>query len=325
MSSVKHSRGTVILTTAIALATLTIMGAEGTKEEPKASYDDLQKQFTEAEGKGDHSEALEVARQMEEITFPRHIEVLYSQARMQALTGDRTRAYESLYRATDSGFWDARRMRDDEAFEAIRDDELFKKLMRKAWSNGYLWMLERDQREEYQQKDSVLEVLDVKPGAFVVDVGAGSGYFSLPLAKAIGPEGTLLATDIRQEMLDYIERRANIEQLDNIEFLLAQPDDPMLPAGTADLILMVDVYHYITEPDDRVAFGKKLCAGLAPDGKLAVIDFIPKPWKERPWGPPESQHLSEEDLTAALGEAGFRRVAKHDFISEQFFVVYEAE
>jgi SAM-dependent methyltransferase len=304
---------------AIGLTIATIARAD---EQEPARYDDLLRQFTEAEKSGDYEKALGLAKQMEELTFTRHIEVVYNLARIHAMTGDRSRAYEYLYRATDSGFWDRERMQEDDAFEGMREDELFRTLARKAWSNGYLWMLERDQREEYQYKDRVLETLGVKPGEFVVDLGAGSGYFTIPLARAAGPEGTVLATDIRQEMLDHIDRRAKIERLDNVDLLLSLPDDPMLPPGKADLILMVDVYHYITE---RTAFGKKLRAGLAPGGRLVVIDFIPKPWKERPWGPPESQHLSEETLTADLAKAGLKAVKKHDFLPEQFFVVYQAE
>jgi cyclopropane fatty-acyl-phospholipid synthase-like methyltransferase len=311
-----------ILTLVLAMTIPVVLAAE---EKAEPEYDDLLGQLTAAEKSGEYEKALGLAEQMVEITFPRHIEATFNLARMHALTGDPSRAYEYLYLATDSGFWDAKRMLEDDAFETLREDELFKKLARKAWSNGYLWMLERDQREEYQEKEKVLEALSLKPGSFVVDVGAGSGYFSIPVARAIGPEGTLLATDIRQEMLDYIDRRAAIEQLDNIELLLAEPDDPMLPPGKADLILMVDVYHYIQDGAARIAFGKKLREGLAPGGRLVVIDFIPKPWEERPWGPPESQHLSEETLTADLAQAGLKRVAKHDFISEQFFVVYQAE
>ena len=141
----------------------------------------------------------------------------------------------------------------------------------------------------------------------------------MPLARAVGEDGTVLATDIRQQMLDHIARRVRIEKLDNVELLLAESDDPMLPKSKADLILMVDVYHYIQE---RTAFGAKLLDGLAPGGRLVVIDFIPKPWEERPWGPPPRQHLSEETLTADLARAGFQVLTKHDFLEEQFFVVY---
>jgi SAM-dependent methyltransferase len=311
----------LVFSTLLALST----AAPAAETAPEPDYDALHGRYTQAEDQGDYPKALELAEKLEEITLPRHTDVLYNQARLRALTGDRTGAYAQLYRATDAGFWDAKRMLEDDAFAAVRDEELFKALARKAWSNGYLWMLEREQRAEYQQKDRVLESLGLNPGTFVADVGAGSGYFSIPIAKAIGPEGTLLATDIRQEMLDYIARRARIEQLDNVELLLAKPDDPMLPPGKANLILMVDVYHYITDSAARVAFGRKLREGLAPGGRLVVIDFVPKPWAERPWGPPESQHLSEETLTADLADAGMKRVARHDFISEQFFAIYEAE
>jgi len=311
-----------ILILALALTFATTPAAE---EKPSSGYEELQQQCAAAEASGNYAKALGLAKQIVEITFPPHIEAVYGMARMYALTGDRSRAYESLYLATDSGFWDRKRLLEDDAFAALRQDELFQTLARRAWANGYLQMLERDQRAEYQEKGKVLEALHLKRGSFVVDVGAGSGYFSIPIAKAIGPEGTLLATDIRQEMLDYIDRRAAIEQVDNIELLLARPDDPMLPPAKADLILMVDVYHYIQDSAARTAFGKKLREGLAPGGRLVVIDFIPKPWSERPWGPPESQHLSKETLTADLAAAGLKRVDQHDFISEQFFVVYAAE
>jgi SAM-dependent methyltransferase len=297
---------------------------EQTQEKKAPDYNALMAQFAQAEESGNYQKALEIAKELEETTFTRHVDVVYNMARMYSLTGNRSKAYEYLYWATDSGFWDRRRMLADEAFKDMRGDELFRTLARKAWSNGYLWMLERDQREEYQQKDKILAALALEPGQFVADVGAGSGYFTIPIARAIGPSGTLLATDIKQEMLDYIERRTKIEQLDNVELLLAQPDDPMLPPGKADLILMVDVYHYITESDARVAFGEKLRAGLAPGGRLVIIDFIPKPWEERPWGPPPQQKLSKETLSADLAKAGFEVVEEYDFITEQVFVVYQA-
>jgi ubiquinone/menaquinone biosynthesis C-methylase UbiE len=314
-----------VLGIAAAALGLVVWPLVATASDPETEAPDLavlQEQMAMAEKGGEYQRAVELAEQMVEITLPQHVDLLYNLARLHNLTGDRSEAYRYLYWATDSGFWDRKRMMEDEAFENIRDEELFQELARKAWSNGYLWMLERDQREEYQQKKRVLEALDLRSGQYVVDVGAGSGYFTIPIARIIGPRGTLLATDIKQEMLDYIKRRSKIEQLDNIELLLAKPDDPMLPPGKADLILMVDVYHYIKE---RTAFGEKLREGLAPGGRLVVIDFIPKPWEERPWGPPPSQRLSEETLSADLARAGLKVVEKYDFISEQFFVVYEAK
>jgi hypothetical protein len=313
MPNRNHLRALVCLVLAsIVLAAAPGVPAALAGEEEAADYGALQQQFTAAEAAGDNPKALEIAEKMAEIAWPQHVDVLYNIARLYNLAGDRSEAYRYLYWATESGFWDRKRMLEDEAFENIRDEELFQTLARKAWSNGYLWMLEREQREDYQQKDKILETLDLRPGEYV----------SIPIARAVGPEGRLLATDIKQEMLDYIARRTKIEQLDNVDLLLAQPDDPMLPEGKADLILMVDVYHYIKE---RTAFAEKLRRGLAPGGRLVVIDFLPKPWEERPWGPPPSQELSEETLSTDLAKAGLEVVKRYDFLSEQFFVVYQAK
>jgi len=286
--------------------------------EPPA-FETLSRQFEAAEARGDYPAALALARRMEEDAAERHTEVLYDLARMYGLTGDRSKVYEYLYRATDAGFWDAKRMREDPAFASLREEDLFQELCRKAWSGGYLAMLERDEREDFQKKDEILQALRLRAGMFVADVGAGSGYFTIPIARAIGPQGKVLATDIRREMLDSIARRLRIENLENVELLLGRSDDPMLPPGKVDLILMVDVYHYIQE---RTAFGKKLLAGLAPGGRLVVVDYIPKSWEQRPWGPPPQQHLAEETLSADLAAAGFETLERFDFLPEQFFVVY---
>lgn len=287
-----------------------------------SAYDSLSARLSDAEKSGDYDAALEIAKKLEETVWPLHVDVMYNMARIHSLRGERSRAYEYLFWATDSGFWDVGRMRDDPAFASIRDEALFKKLSRKAWLNGYLFMLEREEREDYQEKDRIIGSLDLKPGDVVADVGAGSGYFTIPIAKKLGGTGRVIATDIRQQMLDYIARRLEIEQLDNVELLLGLPDDPKLPAGEVDLILMVDVYHYIK---DRAAFGRKLREALAPGGRLVVIDFIPKPWEERPWGPPPEQHLSKETLNADLAKAGLRVIREYDFISEEYFVVYGAD
>lgn len=308
----------------VLLASLTAAPAcLSASEAAPEDIDTLQKEYEEAEANGEYARAVEIAEKMAETTWPQHLEVMYNIARAHCMAGNRSEAYQYLYWTVDSGFWDIMRMRKDEAFAGIRDEQLFKDLSRKAWSNGYLYMLERDEREEFQMKDEILEALGLEEGDRVADVGAGSGYFTVPVAKLVGESGRVLATDIRQEMLDYIERRLKIENLDNVELLKTLPEDPMLPEGEADLILMVDVYHYIMEGNERTSFGEKLLRGLAPGGRLVVIDYIPKPWEERPWGPPPQQHLPKETLSADLEKAGFRVAGEHDFLPEQYFVVYE--
>jgi cyclopropane fatty-acyl-phospholipid synthase-like methyltransferase len=247
---------------------------------------------------------------------------MYNTARAHALAGDRRKAYEYLYWAIDSGYWDAKTMMEDEAFASMNEEKLFRKLARSARANGYIWMLEREGREEFQKPEQVMDALELKPGMRVADVGCGSGYFTVKIAEEIGPEGKVWAIDAWQDMLDYLDRRVQIEGLENVELVKVDRDDPMIPDGSADLILMVDVYHYIK---DRVAYGKVLRKDIAPGGRLIVLDYIPKSLEERPWGPPPSQHMSEEELTADLEKAGFRKVRQHDFLPEQYFVIYEAK
>src|SRR5262249_9772541 len=107
---------------------------------------------------------------------------------------------------------------------------------------GIGW-LDRKDREKEERTDKLLKMLPLKPGMVVADIGAGSGYFSFPMAKKVGPRGKVLAVDIQKEMLAVIRKRMKAWQVKNIEPILGTITDPKLPAGKVDLILMVDVYH----------------------------------------------------------------------------------
>ena len=287
-----------------------------------SAYPGMKEKFDALMDAGDYEAAVKLADEINEVVWPVQWEVMYNTARAHALAGDKKKAYEYLYWAIDSGYWDMRTMIRYEAFASMKKEKLFNTLARSARANGYIWMLEREGREEFQKPEQVMEALELEKGMRVADVGCGSGYFTVKVAGEIGPEGKIWAIDAWQDMLDHLERRLLIEGIENVELVKVDRDDPLIPDGQADLILMVDVYHYI---DDRVAYGKVLRKDMAPGGRLIVIDYIPKSLEERPWGPPPSQHMSEEELTADLEEAGFRKVKEHDFLPEQYFVVYEAK
>ncbi|MBN1826133.1 MAG: methyltransferase domain-containing protein [Candidatus Eisenbacteria bacterium] len=276
--------------------------------------------FREAVDAGEWTLALETGEEMAWQAMTLHTDLLFEIARQHALLGEPAEAYLWLDRARAAGFWDVMRVREDEAFANLITEDHFRALLRGIWLNGYIAMLERDERDDFQMPARVMETLALEPGERVADVGAGSGYFTIPVAKAVGPEGVVWAMDIRQEMLDFLEKRLRGEKIENVRVRLVEPDDPGLPPGGVDTILMVDTWHYIRDP----AYAAKLRAGLAPGGRVVVIDYRPKPWEERPWGVPPQQQTPREELDAHFAEAGLQPVRVHDFLPEQYFVEYEA-
>jgi ubiquinone/menaquinone biosynthesis C-methylase UbiE len=138
--------------------------------------------------------------------------------------------------------------------------------------------LERPERVKEERTDKLLKLLALKPGLVVADIGAGSGFFTFPLAKAVGPKGKVLAVDIQKEMLDLIRARMKKDKVANVEPVQGTVTDPKLPAGKVDLILMVDVYHEFSHPYEMtVAMVKALKTG----GRLVFVEYRledPKVW-----------------------------------------------
>ena len=104
----------------------------------------------------------------------------------------------------------------------------------------------------------------------VADVGAGSGWFTIRLARRVGPQGIVYAEDVQQEMLSAISRRVQREGLGNVRTVMGRDTDPRLPSNTLDAVLLVDAYHEI---EDRVTFLSNIAQSLKPQGRIGVIDF----------------------------------------------------
>ena len=130
--------------------------------------------------------------------------------------------------------------------------------------------LERPERVKEERTDKLLKLLPIKPGMTVVDLGAGSGYFSFPMAKLVGNQGRVLAVDIQQEMIDLIRKRLKSRKVANVEPILGTITDPKLPRGKVDLILMVDVYHEFSHPREMV---EAMVRSLKVGGKLAFVEY----------------------------------------------------
>ncbi len=169
-------------------------------------------------------------------------------------------------------------------------------------------------RDAWQQPDAVVAALALKPAAKVADVGAGTGYFAVRLARAV-PQGRVYGVDIEPDMVRYLGERARREGLANLTAVLGEPHDAKLPEPV-DLVLVVDTYHHIGE---RVAYFQGLRTKLLPGGRLAIIDYR----KESPRGPPPQHKLAPEQVEAELKAAGYRQVASHGFLPDQYFLLFE--
>jgi SAM-dependent methyltransferase len=259
------------------------------------------------------------AEELATLAANEHLEALYTLLRIDCQRGDRKAAYETLEDLLGAGWWDHRRLREDPDLALINREDRAKAMIRRAWSRQYIRLLERDSRDAVQKPADVMATLAIRPGERVADIGAGSGYFTLRLAEAVGDGGHVWALDIRQEMLDYLAQRLREAQLENVEVRLVEPDDPELPAGGVDIILMVDTIHYIK---DRTSYARKLRPALAPGGRLVIIDFRYDPDAVREFAPPLEQQVPRETLDAEMAAAGFAVVAAYDFLPEQYFVVY---
>jgi len=168
-------------------------------------------------------------------------------------------------------------------------------------------------RDAWQQPDAVISALELDPKMTVADVGAGTGYFTVRLARAV-PEGKVIATDIEPDMIRYLGERAQKEQLANVSTVLAERGDPKLPPASVDRELVVDVWHHV---EDRAGYARGLAAALKPGGKLAIVDFT----MEATHGPHKHHRLAPEAIVADLKAAGLDAAVSATKLPEQYIVV----
>lgn len=180
--------------------------------------------------------------------------------------------------------------------------------------------LERSEREHEEAPEHALDLMSLQPGMVVADVGAGTGYFSIRMARRVGPTGRVYANDVQMEMLDKIRRRSAALHLDNVETVLGSESDPKLPPNTMDLVLMVDVYHEFSQPQ-RMLQGIR--ASLKPSGRLVLLEYR----KEDPTIPIRPDHkMSIPEVRTELEAEGFKMEKVLDTLPRQhlFFFVKAA-
>jgi SAM-dependent methyltransferase len=181
---------------------------------------------------------------------------------------------------------------------------------------GGIGWLDRPEREEQEQPDVVIDAMGLHGGEVVADLGAGSGYFTFRLAKAVGKTGKVLAVDIQDEMLATLRQRAAAMGATNVEEIKAGENDPHLPASGVDLVLMVDVYHELDYPYEVMA---KVREALKPGGRVMFVEYR----KEDPTVPIKEVHkMSVEQLTKEMKVVGLVRVKTLETLPSQHIVIF---
>jgi len=166
---------------------------------------------------------------------------------------------------------------------------------------GIPW-LNRPERESEENPTKCIEVLELKGGEVIADLGAGSGYYSFRLAAKVGEKGKVLAVEIQDEMITELKKRITKDKIANVETVKGSEKDPMLPEGGVDLVIMVDVYHELTFPYEVMLAIRK---ALKPEGRVVLVEYR----KEDPKVPITEVHkMSEEQIKKEMAVVGLSHV-----------------
>ena len=179
---------------------------------------------------------------------------------------------------------------------------------------GDLSIFEYPDRDKKLQVDRVMDLLGITAGKNVADIGAGSGWFTVRAARKVGPTGAVLAEDINPAVIEYIGKRVAKEDLPNVRTVLGDPNDPRLPAGSVDAVLMLKVYHEIAHPE---VFLKALKPALRAGAKVGIIDRN---------GNGANHGLDHDVVVNEMSEAGFKLVGTYDFTKadkEDYFLIFQ--
>jgi ubiquinone/menaquinone biosynthesis C-methylase UbiE len=176
--------------------------------------------------------------------------------------------------------------------------------------------LDRPERAEREQPERVLDLIRVQPGMTVADVGAGTGYFTVRLAQRVTPGGTVYATELQPEMLRMVDTRVSEAKLRNVQLVLADEHEAKLPARCCDVVLLVDVYHELTDPPGVMAGIRR---ALRPNGRLVLVEYR----GEDPKIPIKPEHkMTLAQIKKELAPLGFAFVISHEELPDQRVVEF---
>jgi len=180
----------------------------------------------------------------------------------------------------------------------------------------WIEVLEAPRRVASLKVEEVIAKLDLRPGEVVADLGAGSGVFSIPLAKAVGGTGKVYAVDIDRALIEHIDAKAKRLQIANVRPVLGQFADPALPAADVDVAFMHDVLHHVA---DRVAYLKNAVRYLKPRGRFAIVE------PDAHTGPHSNDpklQITQEQLAKWMADVGFVQSNEFKLFADKWYVVY---
>ena len=179
-----------------------------------------------------------------------------------------------------------------------------------------LGLLDAPDRDLWQRPDQIMDAMGIADASVVADIGAGSGWFTLRLARRVGPQGIVYAEDVQKEMITAISRRVGREGFNNVKLSLGTNNDPRLPAASLDAVLVVDAYHEI---EDRVTMLSKLAVSLKPQGRIGIVDFRLDGTGP---GPAPEERVSPDVVVNDAKKAGLKLIRQEPFLPYQYFLIF---
>jgi len=184
-------------------------------------------------------------------------------------------------------------------------DYMGRRIARTMHYDGAGWLV-RESRERQEECSKLLKALQIEPRQTVCDLGCGNGFYTLQLAKLVGPKGIVWAVDIQPEMLELLGERADSRGVTNLKPTLGGPTTPNLPVGKIDLLLLVDVYHEFSHPEQMLA---QIHASLKAEGRVALVEYR----MEDAEVPIKRLHkMSQRQVMKEYAANGFKLVGQYD-------------